>query len=137
MQSCVVWTGGGDADGTDYANAVCQASFRGVAVAANDVAAVFQQDAPELSSLFLVWALQETQRYVQGTSCLPRAALANINLICGGACLDCLRQWVFRGATVLACLSKHESSICLFDVLGLEKLSCVHCLCSTTYCGQG
>ncbi len=54
--------GGGDADGTEYANVLAQASFRAVAVAANDVAAVFQKDAPELSSLFLVWALQETQR---------------------------------------------------------------------------
>ena len=59
---CAIWTGGGDADGTEYANAVSQASFRAVAVAANDVAAVFQRDAPELSSLFVVWALQETQR---------------------------------------------------------------------------
>lgn len=57
--------GGGHADGTEYANAVSQASFRGVAVAANDVAAVFQRDAPELGSLFLVWALQETQRCAQ------------------------------------------------------------------------
>lgn len=57
-----LWAGGGDANGTEYANAVSQASFRAVAVAANDVAAVFQRDAPELSSLFLVWALQETQR---------------------------------------------------------------------------
>ena len=57
-----VGAGGGDADSTEYASAVSQASFRAVAVAANDVAAVFQRDAPELSSLFLVWALQETQR---------------------------------------------------------------------------
>lgn len=62
---CIIWTGGGgDADGTEYANAMSQASFRAIAVAANDVAAVFQRDAPELSSLFLVWALQETQRCV-------------------------------------------------------------------------
>lgn len=54
--------GGGDADGVEYANALAQASFRAVAVAATDVATVFQKDAPELSSLFLVWALQETQR---------------------------------------------------------------------------
>ncbi|KAL0048399.1 hypothetical protein WJX82_002404 [Trebouxia sp. C0006] len=54
--------GGGDADGVEYANALAQASFRAVAVAATDVAIVFQKDAPELSSLFLVWALQETQR---------------------------------------------------------------------------
>lgn len=60
-----VGAGGGDADGTEYASAVSQASFRAVAVAANDVAAVFQRDAPELSSLFLVWALQETQRYAK------------------------------------------------------------------------
>ena len=54
--------GGGDADGVEYANALAQASFRAVAVAATDVATVFTKDAPELSSLFLVWALQETQR---------------------------------------------------------------------------
>ncbi|KAL0020026.1 hypothetical protein WJX77_004844 [Trebouxia sp. C0004] len=57
--------GGGDADGVEYANALAQASFRAVAVAAKDVASVFQKDAPELSSLFLVWALQETQRFAR------------------------------------------------------------------------
>ena len=66
-------TGGGDADGTAYASAISQASFRAVAVAANDVAAVFQRDAPELSSLFLVWALQETQRYAE---CRPLISLS-------------------------------------------------------------
>ncbi|KAL3141745.1 hypothetical protein ABBQ32_004426 [Trebouxia sp. C0010 RCD-2024] len=57
--------GGGHGDGTEYASAISQVSFRGVALAANDVAAVFQRDAPELSSLFLVWALQETERCAQ------------------------------------------------------------------------
>ena len=61
-QPCATFAGGGDADGVEYANALAQASFRAVAVAATDVATVFQKDAPELSSLFLVWALQETQR---------------------------------------------------------------------------
>lgn len=55
--------GGEDADGTAFANALGQASFRAVAVAANDAASVFQKEAGELTSLFLVWALQETQRY--------------------------------------------------------------------------
>lgn len=61
-QPLATCAGGGDADGVEYANALAQASFRAVAVAATDVATVFQKDAPELSSLFLVWALQETQR---------------------------------------------------------------------------
>lgn len=64
-------TGGGHGDGTEYASAISQVSFRGVALAANDVAAVFQRDAPELSSLFLVWALQETERYACRASGLP------------------------------------------------------------------
>lgn len=55
-------TGGEDADGTAFANALGQASFRAVAVAANDATSVFPKEAGELTSLFLVWALQETIR---------------------------------------------------------------------------
>ena len=57
-----MYAGGEDADGCAFANAVSQASFRAVAVAANDAASVFQKEAGELTSFFLVWALQETQR---------------------------------------------------------------------------
>lgn len=64
VSACCDCTGGEDADGTAFANALGQASFRAVAVAANDAASIFQKEAGELTSLFLVWALQETQRYI-------------------------------------------------------------------------
>ena len=50
--------GGSDADGTEYAGALSQRVFQTVASAADDMAAVFGDDAPELSSLLVVWALQ-------------------------------------------------------------------------------
>lgn len=50
--------GGSDADGTEYAGALSQRVFRTIASAADDMAAVFGDDAPELSSLLVVWALQ-------------------------------------------------------------------------------
>ncbi|BDA47404.1 Exocyst complex component EXO84A [Coccomyxa sp. Obi] len=55
-------TGGSDVDGTEYAGALSQRVFQTVASAADDMAAVFADDTPELSSLFVVWALQETQQ---------------------------------------------------------------------------
>ncbi|CAL8472152.1 g11694 [Coccomyxa elongata] len=55
-------TGGSDIDGTEYAGSLSQRVFQTVASAADDMAAVFADDTPELSSLFVVWALQETQR---------------------------------------------------------------------------
>lgn len=51
-------TGGSDVDGTEYAGALSQRVFQTVASAADDMAAVFADDTPELSSLFVVWALQ-------------------------------------------------------------------------------
>ncbi len=45
-------------DGTEYAGALSQRVFQTVASAADDMAAVFADDTPELSSLFVVWALQ-------------------------------------------------------------------------------
>ncbi|KAK9905543.1 hypothetical protein WJX75_001810 [Coccomyxa subellipsoidea] len=54
--------GGSDVDGTEYAGALSQRVFQTVASAADDMAAVFADDTPELMSLFVVWALQETQR---------------------------------------------------------------------------
>ena len=50
--------GGSDADGTEYAGALSQRVFQTIASAADDMAAVFGDDAPELSSLLVVWALQ-------------------------------------------------------------------------------
>ncbi|KAK9836141.1 hypothetical protein WJX81_004415 [Elliptochloris bilobata] len=65
--------GGGDADGVEYAGALAQSVFRALAAAADDTAALSSASAPELSSLLVVWALQETERFAL---LLKRHALA-------------------------------------------------------------
>ena len=50
--------GGADAEGTEYAGALAQATFCAIADALDDMAAVFDKDAPELSSILVCWALQ-------------------------------------------------------------------------------
>lgn len=50
--------GGSDADGTESAGALAQGAFRTLARAADDMAAVFADETPELSSLLVTWALQ-------------------------------------------------------------------------------
>ncbi len=55
-------TGGGEADGTDFAGAMAQRVFRTIGSAADDVNAVFGDDAADLAAQFLVWALAETER---------------------------------------------------------------------------
>ena len=54
--------GGSDADGTESAGALAQGTFRTLARAADDMAAVFADDTPELSSLLLTWALQVSRQ---------------------------------------------------------------------------
>ena len=55
----LLWrSGGSDADGTEYVGALSQRVFQTIAAAANDMAAVFGDDTPELCSLLVVWALQ-------------------------------------------------------------------------------
>jgi hypothetical protein len=51
-------TGGSDVDGTEYAGALSQRVFQTVAAAADDMAAVFGDDTPELSSLFVTWTMK-------------------------------------------------------------------------------
>lgn len=58
--------GGGEADGTEFAGVMAQRVFSTIGTAAEDVAAVFGNEAPDLSAAFMVWALQETER--QGVS---------------------------------------------------------------------
>lgn len=58
-------SGGGDADGSDYAAALGQRLALVLAAAADDVSAVFGSAHAELSAAFLVWALQQTERWVQ------------------------------------------------------------------------
>ncbi len=55
-------SGGGEADGTEFAGAMAQKVFGAIAAAAEDTNAVFGEQAPDLSAAFLVWALQETDR---------------------------------------------------------------------------
>lgn len=56
-------SGGGDADGSDYAAALGQKLALGLAAAADDCSAVWGQPAPpELAAVFLVWALHQTER---------------------------------------------------------------------------
>ena len=57
-----VLSGGGEADGTDFAGAMAQRVFRTIGSAADDVKAVFGDDAADLAAQFLVWALAETER---------------------------------------------------------------------------
>ena len=57
-----ICTGGGEADGTEFAGAMAQRVFRTIGTAADDVKAVFGEEATDLAALFLVWALQETER---------------------------------------------------------------------------
>ena len=81
-------SGGGDADGSDYAAALGQKLALCLAAAADDVAAVFgggglehggggaggaaAAAAAELSAGFLVWALHQTERWVLcGSRALP------------------------------------------------------------------
>lgn len=47
----------------DYAGALAQQAFATIAAAAEDVAAVFQKDAPELGAVLLVWSLHEAERF--------------------------------------------------------------------------
>ena len=56
-------TGGGAAEGLDYAGALAQQAFATIAAAAEDVASVFQKDAPELGAVLLVWSLHEAERF--------------------------------------------------------------------------
>ena len=63
--------GGGEADGTDFAGVMAQRVFSTIGIAADDVAAVFGDEAPDLSAAFMVWALQETERQENG-SCNPK-----------------------------------------------------------------
>jgi hypothetical protein len=83
-------SGGGDADGSDYAAALGQKLALCLAAAADDVVAVFgggesehasggaggsaAAAAAELSAGFLVWALHQTERWVLGGSCSPAGA---------------------------------------------------------------
>ena len=62
-----VGVGGGEADGTEFAGVMAQRVFSTIGTAAEDVAAVFGNEAPDLSAAFMVWALQETER--QGGGC--------------------------------------------------------------------
>ena len=55
--------GGGAAEGLDYAGALAQQAFATIAAAAEDVAGVFQKDAPELGAVLLVWSLHEAERF--------------------------------------------------------------------------
>jgi hypothetical protein len=64
-------TGGSDVDGTEYAGALSQRVFQTVASAADDMAAVFADDTPELMSLFVVWALQVLFKYFLNAYGLP------------------------------------------------------------------
>lgn len=59
-------SGGGDADGSDYAAALGQKLALCLAAAADDVAAVFGPTGgdAELAAAFLVWALHQTERWV-------------------------------------------------------------------------
>lgn len=56
-------SGGGDADGSDYAAALGQKVALELGAAADDCAAVFgREGAAELCAAFLVWALHQTER---------------------------------------------------------------------------
>jgi hypothetical protein len=61
-------SGGGDADGADYAAALGQRLALGLAAAADDVAVVFGREGgaaarpAALGATFLVWALHQTER---------------------------------------------------------------------------
>ena len=104
--------GGEDADGTAFANALGQASFRAVAVAANDAASVFQKEAGELTSLFLVWALQETQRYADmlvGRLLFPLQHTVACTVMLG-MCPCCL-QWELMYKICLASLVLYPTSV--------------------------
>ncbi|KAK9823889.1 hypothetical protein WJX72_006201 [[Myrmecia] bisecta] len=98
-------TGGGDADGTEYAGALAQKVFRAIGVAADDVAAVFGEDAYELGALFMVWALQETERCAL---LLKRHALSPFAAPAG------------LGATVSCCVLALVHCMVLEDTHGLK-----------------
>jgi hypothetical protein len=51
-------TGGAETDGADYAGALSQVVFRGVARATADVSLIFGKDAKELACLLVGWALK-------------------------------------------------------------------------------
>lgn len=55
-------TGGSDVDGTEYAGALSQRVFQTLAAAADDMQHVFGDDTPELSSLFVLWAVKVISR---------------------------------------------------------------------------
>ena len=50
--------GGADLELTEYAGALGQATYRGVAAAADEVAGLLEETEPSARCLFLVWALQ-------------------------------------------------------------------------------
>ncbi|KAK9835250.1 hypothetical protein WJX84_010079 [Apatococcus fuscideae] len=74
-------SGGGAAEGLDYAGALAQQAFATIAAAAEDVAAVFQKDAPELGAVLLVWSLHEAERFctlIKRNALSPFAAPAGL-----------------------------------------------------------
>lgn len=81
-------TGGGEADGTDFAGVMAQRVFSTIGSAADDVTAVFGEEASDLSAAFLVWALQETER---AATLLKRHALTPFAVPAGlGATVRCV-----------------------------------------------
>jgi hypothetical protein len=92
-------SGGGDADGSDYAAALGQKLALSLAAAADDVAAVFGSvrlegggggaggaaAAAELSAGFLVWALHQTERWVPASSCAQLLVLVLVAALAGNS----------------------------------------------------
>lgn len=102
-------------DGTEYAGALSQRVFQTVASAADDMAAVFADDTPELSSLFVVWALQvRTQHFRAFRSQRTAAPCISQGLVVACWCA------LFRQLTPLvsifllhqlSCAAEHQSAV--------------------------
>ena len=123
--------GGSDADGTESAGALAQGTFQTLARAADDMAAVFSDDPPELSSLLLTWALQVSRRH--NPSCSPGhvARSASQELCWGYTPCAAFTQWepsllctqlfhasgkdawaeAAAGGLLLCCASPHAPSV--------------------------
>ncbi|CAK0787894.1 hypothetical protein CVIRNUC_011116 [Coccomyxa viridis] len=97
--------GGSDADGTESAGALAQGTFQTLARAANDMAAVFADDTPKLSSLLVTWALQETQRcalLIKRHALSPFAAPAGLAPTVQCCCLALAHCAALRASHALA-----------------------------------